>query len=259
MMRGEENILKQAGLSEEQALVYQSLLEKGPQKASPLSQWTGIKRGLIYKVLEQLEMMNLVEKKGGAGTVAIFYPNHPSNLLDKIERDKKSLELARDIVSTGLGNLSSKYNLLAGKPNVRFFEGEEGIIKVIQDSLESKTEILTFADNEAMNKTYPELNKKNIEMRKNKSIKKRIISIDTPYIRELAKNDQAGITERRVIKSDEQFAVAMQIYDDKVAFITLDPNRSIGIIIEDKSIYEMQKIMFEFIWQGANPIGPNSA
>src|SRR3989338_3023294 len=148
----EENIIIEAGLSEEQALVYQSLLEGGPQKASPLSSWTGIKRGLIYKILEQLENMGLVEKRGGAGTVAVFSPNHPSLLLEKIERDKKNLELSKEMVQAGLGNLTSKYNLIAGKPNVRFFEGKEGIVNVVRDSYGSKTEILTYADNEAMNK-----------------------------------------------------------------------------------------------------------
>ncbi len=42
----EDQILMQAGLSEEQALTYQALLEKGPQKASDISRWTGGKRGL---------------------------------------------------------------------------------------------------------------------------------------------------------------------------------------------------------------------
>ena len=168
----DENILKQAGLSEEQAVTYEALLEKGPQKATPLSSWTGIKRGLIYKVLEQLENMGLIEKKGGTGTVAVFYPNHPSVLLDKMERDKKNLELTKGVVSFGIGNLASKYNLLAGKPNIRFFEGKEGVANVLRDSFTSKTEILTLADNEAMNKYYPELNKENIEVRKKLDIKK---------------------------------------------------------------------------------------
>ncbi len=83
--------------------MYESLLEKGPQKASPLSTWTGIKRGLVYKILEQLENMGLVEKKGGTGTVAVFYPAHPSILLDKMDRDKKNFELAKEIVGAGIG------------------------------------------------------------------------------------------------------------------------------------------------------------
>jgi sugar-specific transcriptional regulator TrmB len=43
-MENQENILKQAGLSEEQAITYEALIDKGPQKASILANWTGIKR-----------------------------------------------------------------------------------------------------------------------------------------------------------------------------------------------------------------------
>ena len=99
----EENILIQAGLSEEQALTYQSLLEKGPLKASDLSKWTGIKRGLIYKVLEQLENIGLVYKQDKTGTVAIFSPSHPSSLLLNIERKEKEMALTKEILVTSIG------------------------------------------------------------------------------------------------------------------------------------------------------------
>ena len=122
------------------------------------------------------------------------------------------------------------------------------------DSYGSKTEILTYADNEAMNKYYPELNKENIETRKKIHIKKRLISIDSSFIRELAKNDDPEVTERRVLANVVNFATIMQIYDNKVTYITLEPNRAIGIIIEDKAIYTMQKELFEVMWQIAKPL-----
>jgi sugar-specific transcriptional regulator TrmB len=250
-MDNQENILKQAGLSEEQAAVYEALLDKGPQKATPLSAWTGIKRGLIYKVLEQLENMGLVEKKGGTGTVAVFYPAHPSVLLDKMERDMKNISLAKEMVSLGIGGLSSKYNLIVGKPSVRFFEGFDGVKEVVFDSLTSQTEILSFADNEAVNKLYPKLNEEYLPARKKVNVKKRMISKDTPYIRELAQRDDPTITQRRVISQDFNFATVMQIYDNKVTYITLDPGRAVGIIIEDSSIYEMHRVLFEAMWDNA--------
>lgn len=250
MQNTDEKILIEAGLSEEQAAVYSSLLDKGPLKAGSISSWTGIKRGLIYKVLDQLESMGLISKKGGEGTVAVFAPEHPSRLAEIMERKEKSMALAKETVMFSLGSLSSKFNLLSGKPNVQFFEGKEGVSKVMRDSFTSQTEILTFADNEAMNKYYPELNKENIEARKNSNIKKRLISIDTPYIRELAKNDNPEITDRRLIDS-EKFSTVMQIYDNKVTYITLDPHKEIGVIIEDNSIYEMQKMIFEKVWENA--------
>lgn len=249
-----EKILIEAGLSEEQALVYGALLDRGPQKASALATWTGIKRGLIYKVLDQLESMHLVEKKGGEGTVASFAPLHPSNIMDMVEARAKSILLTKETLAYSLGPLASQFNLLSGKPNVQFYEGQEGVEKVVRDSYTSKTEILTYADNEAMNKYYPNLNKENVAARKKAKVKKRIISIDTQYIRELAKNDDPEITERRVIKSDEMFATAMQIYDNKVTYITLDPQKSIGVIIEDISIYKMHKTLFETLWANATPL-----
>lgn len=253
-MQTDEKILIEAGLSEEQALVYGTLLDRGPMRASALSTWVGVKRGLVYKVLEQLEAMNLVEKKGGEGTVALFAPLHPSRLLDIIEARAKSILLTKETLTYSLGSLSSKFNLLSGKPNVQFFEGKDGVAKVIRDSYSAKTEILTYADNEAMNKYYPELNKENVEARKKFKVKKRIISIDTLYIHELAKNDDPEITERRVVDSIDHFATAMQIYDNKVTYITLDPEKSIGVIIEDSTIFRMHKTLFETLWNGAKPL-----
>ncbi|MFZ2205708.1 MAG: helix-turn-helix domain-containing protein [Minisyncoccia bacterium] len=253
-MNNEENILKQAGLSEEQAIVYQALLDKGPQKASPLSTWTGIKRGLIYKVLEQLENMNLIEKKGGAGTVAVFYPNHPSLLMDKIERDKKNLELSKEIVQAGLGSFASKYNLITGKPNVRFFEGKEGISEVTNDTLSSKTEIYAYIDSEAVESLYPDLNKEYVGKRMKQKIHKKIISPDSEFERGLAKDSDNEFTETRVLGADFRFATVMQIYDNKISYITLSKDKQIGVIIEDPDIYKTHKAIFEHEWKTAEKI-----
>ncbi len=249
-----ENILIEGGLSEDQALVYQSLLERGPQKAKALSSWSGIKRGLTYKILEQLENMGLVNKKGGTGAVTTFSASHPSLLLNKLEKDKKNLELATETVKYGLGNFISQFNLQEGKPNVQFFEGKEGIKKVVFDTLYSKTEILSFADNESVNKLYPELNKEYVPLRKKAQIKKRLISIDSEYIRNLAKNDDREFTERRLVTENFNFATVMQIYDGKISYINIVENKSIGVIIEDASIYEMHKVLFEVIWKNAKTI-----
>lgn len=201
-MENQENILKQAGLSEEQAITYEALIDKGPQKASILANWTGIKRGLTYKVLEQLENMGLVEKKGGTGTVAVFYPAHPSILLDKMDRDKKNLELAKDMVSLGLGNLTSKYNLLSGKPNIRFFEGEEGIKEVLYDTLtiSKQDEIYTYVDLEAILKYIPKINEEYSQKREKLGIKKKGLMLDTIHSREIIKSYLTDITETKFIK-----------------------------------------------------------
>lgn len=243
-----EKILIEAGLSEEQALIYGALLDRGPQKASALATWTGVKRGLIYKVLEQLEAMNLVEKKGGEGTVALFAPLHPSSLINMVEARAKSIMLTKETLTYSLGSLASKFNLLTGKPNVQFFEGKEGILKTANDSLNSKTEIYSFVDADALEKLYPELNKEYVEKRLKLKIKKKIIMTDSPTVRATVPNEDKEFTEQRIVKHDFKFATIVMIYDNKVSFITMDPDRSIGVIIEDKDIYNTHKSLFEYIW-----------
>lgn len=253
--QNQENILKQAGLSEEQAITYEALLERGPQKASSLAEWTGIKRGLTYKVLEQLENMGLVEKKGGEGTVAVFYPNHPSMLLDKMDRDKKNMDLAKEIVEAGLGNLTSKYNLLSGKPSVRFFEGEEGIKAVLNDTLSTKSEILTYLDIEIVEKYFKTINEEYVRNREKKDIPKKLLVLKNDYSQKFFTNKYNEnqkyfeITNLRFVNSQiNGIEAALQIYDGKIGIITVSEKNLIGVIIEDKRIADLMRSIFEALY-----------
>ncbi len=251
----EENILIQAGLSEEQAQAYQSLLEKGPQKASDLSRWTGIKRGLIYKVLEQLESMGLVSKTGGPGTVATFSPAHPSLLLANIERKEREIALNKEILQSSIGSLASKYNLIIGKPNIQFFEGEEGIKKVLEDTLNTTDEVLTYLDIEIVEKHFKTINDEYVKKREKKEIKKRLLVVENDYSNSLfhkwhTENPNFfSVTDLRMVKTPlSDIEGAIQIYENKIGIITISNENLIGIIIEDDRINRLFKSMFEALY-----------
>ncbi|MCF7831501.1 MAG: helix-turn-helix domain-containing protein [Candidatus Pacebacteria bacterium] len=250
-MIAEENILIEAGLSEEQALIYNALLEKGPQKASVLATWTGIKRSLVYKVLEQLEGMLLVSKKGGSGSVAVFFPEHPSQILRFIEQKEKAITLSKETVAVSLGSFVSKYNLLSDKPNIQFYEGLSGIRKVLWDTLTvpKETVIYTYVDLDAVMKYIPKINEEYTQERKKIGIQKKGMMLDTPQARATIKEYHTEITETKFAKFDAlEFETIMQIYENKISYITLKENSMIGVIIEDASIYKMHKAVFEYLW-----------
>ena len=254
-MHTDEKILIEAGLSEEQALIYGSLLDRGPQKASALSKWLGIKRGLVYKVLEQLEVMNLVEKKGGEGTVALFSPLHPSRLLDIIEARAKSILLTKETLTYSLGSLASKFNLLTGKPNIQFYEGKEGVQKVLEDTLNTKEEVLTYVDIEVVEKYFKEINDAYVAKREKKAIKKRILVIDTPFSHDLFKKRNSEdpeffkVTDLKMVKTSLQgIEGAIQIYENKIGIITVSKENLISIIIEDTRVNKLFKSMFEALY-----------
>lgn len=246
-----EKILIEAGLSEEQSAIYSALLDKGPMKAGPISTWTGLKRGLVYKVLDQLENMGLVSKKGGAGTVAVFSPNHPSRLSEIMEQKEKSLALAKETVLFSLGSLSSKFNLQTGKPNVQFFEGKDAIERITSDYPKTDNEIRQWMNvGEAM-KNMGEDTVRYLNERIKKGISKRMV---VPTNEESLSYAKKGSELTSFKKVDKDLPTAIQVYDDTVSMLTLSKEKTIGLIIEDKDIATTLKSIFDNTWEKADDI-----
>ena len=58
-----------------------------------------------------------------------------------------------------------------------------------------------------------------------------------------------NVTEVRYIDYKlPPFSAVMQIYDNKISYLTLKPKSMVGIIIEDEMIASMQKGLFEYNW-----------
>ncbi len=262
-MINEENILIQAGLSSEQSTVYQALLDKGPQKAGDLSKWTGIKRGLMYKVLEQLENMGMIIKNENKGSVAVFSPSHPSLLLSNLERKEREVSMTKEILKNSIGTLSSKFNLITGKPNVQFFEGKDGIEKILDDTLGEKDEVLTYADIEIVEKYFKDVNSRYVEKREKLGMKKRVLVIENEfsinYFSKLKENNPEyfSVTNIKTVKTPvAEVEGAIQIYGNKIGIISISNENLIGVIIEDARINKLFKSMFEAIYSSSLPFNP---
>lgn len=245
-----KDTLVKIGLTPDQALIYESMLKSGALPASRIALNVGIKRGLGYKVIEQLIVLGLVEKVGKA--ISLFKVTHPTKLKELAENRAKEFETNQSALHGILGSMVSAYNLGQGKPNIQFYEGEEGIKKVLEDSLYSQEEICSYADITTIQKYAAKTNAWYVEKREKKGIKKRGILLDTPEARAILKSYNQTVTNTRLIKIESApFESVTNIYDGKVAHITLTGDQMIGIIIEDQSLYKMQKALFDFTWSKA--------
>jgi len=248
-----EEILIKAGLTGDQARLYEALLKNGVLPASKAALKAGIKRALGYKVIEQLVLIGLVEKIDKK--VALYAATHPSKIKELIQKKGDELRTIESTLAGAIGPMISDYNLTSGKPNVQFFEGEEGVRKVLEDSLYSREEILSYADITSIQKYIPKINEWYVELREKKQVKKRAILLDTPEARQTLSTYHRTITDSKLIKlNTPPFESIMQIYDGKISHITLSKDQMIGIIIEDPSIYEMHKALFNFTWNKADTI-----
>ena len=247
-----KNILLKANLTPSQAEILEFLYLNKEAKASIIAKKIKRSRAIVYKELEELEKLKLTEKYDKANHVSMFRATHPSNLETLIKQQEVALEKDKKIIHDNLPNLVSAFNLQHNKPGITFYEGVLGINKVLDDTLKSTTTILAYSDIEAIEKYIPEINKKYVAKRKKRNVKKRGIIIDTPFSRNFLKDYHSDITENRFIsRITFPFGSLLQIYNNKIAYITISEKNMIGIIIEDKNISNMHKSLFEFTWKHA--------
>lgn len=240
--------LVEAGLTQDQALTYEILIQNGPMQASRIHRKSTLSRPLIYKVLGDLEGLGLVEKDENNSPVATFKAAHPLKLKEILDRRFEAAQHAKSAMEGAISKLISDFNLVSGKPGIRFYEGKEGVREVINDALTSKTEIYSYVDIETIEREIPEISRDFAKARIKLGLKKRNIGIDTPENRKAIEDYFTEVTEERLIPwKSPSFGTVMQIYDNKVSYLTLG-EQMIGVIIADPHIFEMHKALFEFTW-----------
>lgn len=245
-----EKIINGLGLSKVQAEIFDSLLINGADKASNIAKKIKRPRGVAYKGLEELTLMKLVIKNENKKGIAVFSAEHPSHLESILDQKEKEFKRGRQEFLSNLPDLVSAYNLVSNKPGVRFYEGEAGIEKSLNDTLLAKDIIYTFADVEAVENNVKEINDAYAKKREKQHIKKRVIVADTPYNRDYLKNAQSEWTEFKFLSPEfYQFNSGVQIYDNKVSYQVIAPDKKMAVIIEDANIYQMNKLIFEYLWQ----------
>jgi hypothetical protein len=205
----------------------------------------------VYKILDELVGFGLAEKEELSGEVAQFAPKHPSALREFMELREKKLKEATQSIEGIFPSLVSSFNLSSGGPGVQVFEGKEGVEKVLNDSLTSKTIIYTYADIEAIVGNIDAINKRYASRRDKLGIDKKAILLDSPFSQDYMKNYHRVVTDIKLVsvKDAPPFQSALEIYDGKVAYITFAPEKMIGVIIHDPYLYALHKYMFEALWE----------
>ncbi|MBT6954879.1 MAG: hypothetical protein HN991_00815 [Candidatus Jacksonbacteria bacterium] len=254
-----KEVLNQAGLSQDQAEIYEILLKNGALTAGKINQNTPIKRGLVYKLLDQLMEFGLVEKEEDPGKVALFKPNHPLKIKDLAKNREQQAKDAQRVLEGVIPSLVSDFNLISGKPGVQFFEGKEAFKAITDDSLTAKEAIYSYADNDAVNKYAAKENAEYAKKREKRGVEKKLITTDSEFIRNYLK-EHKGVTDIKVIDmGDDGFETVIMIYDNKVSYLTLNKDSRIGVIITDPWICKMHRTLFEHQWKQLKSLDDNTA
>jgi len=231
-------LLENMGLSDKEAKVYLVLLELNDATSSEIAKRANVKRPTTYVILNQLKERGIVSyvKKNN---VQYFRGLHPSLLLeDQYNRYMKLKAVLPDLVG-----LHEKY---AVQPQITLYEGREGLMSILEDTLTTSTELLCWADVQLASKStledyYPIYSQKKV---KRKLPLRGIFAYDQTSLR-LKKNGQKDLREIYLIPKEKfPFKNEINIYDDKVAIVSHEDE--VGVIIQNQNITDTQRSIFEF-------------
>lgn len=242
-----ENEIKKLGLSDKEAKVYLGILELSQAPATEIAAHSGINRATTYIILEELRKKGLISTFEKSKKT-IFAAEPPERLSNLFELEKKRLEENFSDLKKIIPDLEKLYEVRGERPKVRFFEGKEGIASIREDILKTKTnyfyeflpldEIRRFFSPKSGNHQEKMMKKLSKVLRK------------TIYTTKKGKifPEKSGKQDFNKFLSGEKFATEIAIYGKKAAFVAYK-TKPIGIIIEDETISDTMKIIFELIWR----------
>ena len=242
------------GFSLKEIDVYLALLLIGKGIVTDISRKSGINRPTTYHILSSLSSKGLVKISGKEPKQEYVTesPDQSEKLLqEKLRNDERFLKEAKKIIP----ELKSMHNV-TDKPKVFFYEGEEGIEKVYEDTLTSHEPIRAYATVDDMHKGLRNYFPKYYKRRAEAGIAIRSITPRTEIGIERKSHDQEEMREMALVPKDKYyFSPEINIYDNKVMIASW--REKLGIIIESTEIADAMKKIYELAWAEAKRLDEN--
>ncbi len=239
-----KSTLESIGFSEKEAVVYLSILAMGKGTVSQISRKASINRTTGYDILDSLLNKGLVYISGKEPKQE-YIAESPEKIKDLLENriklEKDNLNKAEKYIPV----LTSMHNI-NDRPQVKFYEGIDGLVQVYDDTLSSSETILAYASVEDIEPTIPFYFPEYYKKRAKKGIPIRAIFPDSPEARARATLDKEEIRESLIVPNSFGFHPEINIYDNKVMIASW--REKLGIIIESAEIADAMKKIYELAW-----------
>lgn len=243
------SLLQKFNLSDKEATVYLALLRHSSQPTSLVAKRTHLNRGTAFLTLKELVKKGLATKiiKGG---IQYHSPVSPRYLNSLLERRKEEVVVMENELKSSLPFLLSLQNPASPKPKISFFEGREGLRTLLEDTLTTRDKklcgILSMADlYDVFGEDYFE---NYVQRRIKADIHLRVMRNKLKDVKERWPSRTADQRELRYLPTAMVFPATVYIYDNRVAFISSE-KEGFGLLVESSEIYEIQKNLFETLWQ----------
>jgi sugar-specific transcriptional regulator TrmB len=235
-------VIEQLGYSPQEVTVYLAALELGGSTITEIAAKSKLPRttvNLIIRSLQKRGLMNAYLKQRRK----IWAAENPEKLMITLKENEAALKIV-------LPELQSLRHDTGVKPTVRTYGGAEQIKQIMNDILESKHHVsamLPWDDwNDTLGKSYLE---DFTETRYRHYLRLRLLTSKSKTSTALKQKDSQELRITQFLPESISIPNANFIYDNKVAIISLNKKRPVGVLIEDEDIHHTMEVLFESLWR----------
>lgn len=244
-----EQKLIRLGLSHKEARVYLALIELGSASISLIAQRSRINRTTVYDVIVHLVEQGLATK--AAGTKKQEYIAEPIEKLPMLlEKRAEILAQQANEAKKLVEELRTLSKNTGGKPQIRYFDGAEGIKSLYEDSLLSREHIRSFSSTESLESFDQHYLHQYYRRRATKRIPIQAIINDIPSAYIYKKEDPELAREIRIVPKEKMdIKPEIYMYENKVAIFSL--KEKFALLIESEDISHAFKKLYDLAWEHA--------
>jgi sugar-specific transcriptional regulator TrmB len=235
--------LSETGLSSNETKVYLASLALGPATVKEIAEKARLKRATVYYTLEQLKQKTLMQEIY-EGLKRKFQPHNPDLLETLYEQRKKHLHEA-------LPELRALYNLRGGNSTVQYFEGTVAVRSAYEQVLQSLTSrdfYYVIANEDFWKKSDSKFFSEYRKRRAAVAVEAKIVLVDTPAAREVKRLQRNYNSNVKLLSPEVPISTNLIVIPKLLLMHQLiEPNTA--LVIENPSIVQMQKELFEIMWK----------
>lgn len=243
------------GLSNKEVLIYIALLEIGKGTVTEVTRKAGINRTTGYDILDDLVAKKFISVSGKEPKQE-YLAESPERIINYLEAQETAAAERIKRAKSFIPQLKTIHNI-KNRPRVRFYEGEEGLKEVYEDTLTSHEDLRSLALVDQAEHTLEGYFPKYYQRRAGKGIHIRAIFPDSPGARHLKTKDYMESRTSLIIPTNKfDVKPEINVYDDKVMIASW--SEKLGIIIESQEIANAVKQLFELAWEEAKRLDSKS-
>ncbi|MEM9337007.1 MAG: helix-turn-helix domain-containing protein [Patescibacteria group bacterium] len=251
-----EDTLSQLGLTGHEPVIYAYLLKHTPSGASAVAKKCSLSRSSVYTSLRGLIEKGLVSVSQKS-EVKQYIAHDYSAVEEMLQQQENQLNDRFSVLKNLKSDLTVTNNDEA-RPDVSFFEGQEGLKKVylamMRQSKKGDT-LFLLRDEFVWQKDWAFIfqttwSNRVTRIKQEKSLKTMLLVNDSKTERSSADvyKKKKGLDYRFLPKNDQIKDYAMYVLGDSVAIMSMERNHLVGILITNKNLADNHKVIFKNLW-----------